>query len=134
MATLEKVSLKKVGYVILYVKDMAKAIAFYRDTLGIPVRFEDKNWSELETEGFTLALHQSDDIPSQHHASSPNITFKAEDIRATREALKAQGLEIGEINKVCEYDDVVGLSAEFQDPYGNKLSVYGEVPTADWKN
>jgi lactoylglutathione lyase len=48
-----------VSYAIVFVSDMRRSVSFYRDVVGIPVRFESPEWTELETEGATLALHLS---------------------------------------------------------------------------
>ena len=47
----------KLTYVIKFVGDMDRAVAFHRDTLGLPLKFESPGWSEFETGGTTLALH-----------------------------------------------------------------------------
>jgi lactoylglutathione lyase len=47
----------RVNYAIVFVSDMTRSVAFYRDVLGIPLRFESPHWSEFATEGATLALH-----------------------------------------------------------------------------
>ena len=44
-------------YVIKFVADMDAAIAFHRDTLGIPVKFATPFWTEMATGETTLALH-----------------------------------------------------------------------------
>jgi lactoylglutathione lyase len=50
---------RKVDYVMVRVSDMRRSVAFYRDTLGLPLRFESPGWSEFETGATTLALHAS---------------------------------------------------------------------------
>ena len=45
--------------VIVFVSDMKRSVAFYRDVLGLPLKFESPGWSEFKTEGATLALHAS---------------------------------------------------------------------------
>jgi len=50
----------RVGYAIIFVSDMARSVAFYRDTIGLPLRFETSAWTEFETGGATLALHASE--------------------------------------------------------------------------
>ena len=42
-------------YVIKFVTDMNKAVRFYRDTLGLQLRFESPGWSEFATGETTLA-------------------------------------------------------------------------------
>jgi len=60
----------QVSYMIVFVSDMKRAVSFYRDSLGLPLKFESPGWTEFETEGATLALHaskssdpQGDDLP-----------------------------------------------------------------------
>jgi len=47
----------KVSYAIVFVSDMKRSIAFYRDVIGLTLRFESPGWTEFATEGATLALH-----------------------------------------------------------------------------
>jgi len=47
----------KVDYIIINVSDMHRSVAFYRDTLGLRLKFESPAWSEFETGATTLALH-----------------------------------------------------------------------------
>jgi lactoylglutathione lyase len=47
----------RIGYVMVFVSNMQRSIAFYRDALGFPLRFESPGWTEFATEGATLALH-----------------------------------------------------------------------------
>jgi lactoylglutathione lyase len=49
----------KVDYVMVRVSDMRRSVAFYRDTLGLPLKFESPKWSEFETGATKLALHAS---------------------------------------------------------------------------
>ena len=47
----------RVNYAIVSVSDMTRSVAFYRDVLGLPVKFESPEWTEFTTDGATLALH-----------------------------------------------------------------------------
>ena len=49
----------RVNYAIVFVSDMSRAVSFYRDVCGLPLRFESPGWSEFSTAGATLALHAS---------------------------------------------------------------------------
>ena len=40
---------------------MQRGVSFYRDVLGLPLKFESPEWSEFSTDGATLALHPSED-------------------------------------------------------------------------
>jgi lactoylglutathione lyase len=50
----------RVNYAIVFVSDMKRSVAFYRDVIGLPLRFESPGWTEFATEGATLALHAAD--------------------------------------------------------------------------
>jgi lactoylglutathione lyase len=47
----------KIDYVMVNVSDMSRSVAFYRDVLGIPLKFESPGWSEFQSGATTLALH-----------------------------------------------------------------------------
>jgi lactoylglutathione lyase len=50
----------RINYSIIFVSDMERSIEFYRDVVGIPLKFESPGWTEFVTEGATLALHRCD--------------------------------------------------------------------------
>ena len=41
----------------LMAQDMDRAIAFYRDVVGLTVKFQSPRWTELAFDGSTIALH-----------------------------------------------------------------------------
>ena len=49
----------RVNYAIVFVSDMQRSVAFYRDVCGLPLKFDSPQWSEFATDGATLALHAS---------------------------------------------------------------------------
>jgi len=66
-------------YVIKFVTDMNKAVKFYRDTLGLQLRFESPSWSEFATGETTLALHPASD---QNPAGKVEFGFTVADVEA----------------------------------------------------
>jgi lactoylglutathione lyase len=50
----------RVSYAIVFVSDMKRSVSFYRDVVGLPLRFESPEWTEFATGGATLALHASE--------------------------------------------------------------------------
>ena len=44
-------------YVIKFVADMDRTVKFYRDVLGLPIKFQSPGWSEFVTGETILALH-----------------------------------------------------------------------------
>ncbi len=53
------------NYAIVFVSDMKRAVSFYRDVLGLPLKFESPEWTEFATDGATLALHASEGSTSE---------------------------------------------------------------------
>ena len=49
-------------YTIKFVSDMDAAVKFYRDTLGLPLKFQSPEWSEFVTGPTTLALHKASSL------------------------------------------------------------------------
>lgn len=50
----------RVNYTIVFVRDMKRSVAFYRDIVGLRMKFQSPGWTEFATDGATLALHQDD--------------------------------------------------------------------------
>ena len=91
------IQLKQLDYVIVYVSDMQRSLAFYRDTLELTLKFTSPGWTEFVTGSTTIALHvvggggeQSTTPQSLPPAGQAHIGFMVDDLEATYEALKAQ--------------------------------------------
>ncbi|MCW5821581.1 MAG: VOC family protein [Cyanobacteria bacterium TGS_CYA1] len=125
------IKLKTLSYVILYVPDTKEATTFYTEKLGFKVKMEEQGWVELESGPTTIALHESE--PGMKLACektlAPVLVFKVENIKEAFEALKNKGIQFSQEapQEVCATTDHVGFSADFTDPFGNKLSIYGET-------
>jgi lactoylglutathione lyase len=50
----------RLNYAIVFVSDMTRSVAFYRDVIGLPLKFESPGWSEFVTGEATLALHSGE--------------------------------------------------------------------------
>jgi lactoylglutathione lyase len=87
-----------VDYIMVNVSDMGRSVAFYRDTLGLALKFESPGWSEFETGTTTLALHAVDareaagpDAPSEPHAGTCSMGFSVADLDAVYAQLQSRG-------------------------------------------
>ena len=69
----------RLAYVIKFVADMDRAVAFYSETLGLPVKMTSPFWSELDTGDTVLALHPASDA---NPAGSCQLGFSLDDLRA----------------------------------------------------
>jgi catechol 2,3-dioxygenase-like lactoylglutathione lyase family enzyme len=83
-------------YTIVVVSDMARSVAFYRDTLGLRLKFESKFWSEFEAGDTTLALHgggEPNPGPEERmRAGTCFIGFTVPDLEAAVRELEAKGV------------------------------------------
>ena len=80
----------RLTYVIKFVGDMDRAIAFHRDTLGLDVRFASPFWTELVTGETTLALHPASD---ENPAGTVQVGFGVDDVEAFYVEKSAQGID-----------------------------------------
>jgi lactoylglutathione lyase len=55
----------RVSYAIVFVSDMKRSVSFYRNVIGLPLKFESPGWTEFATDGATLALHISERSSSE---------------------------------------------------------------------
>ena len=53
----------RLGYAILFVSDLERSIAFYRDVIGLPFRFANESYAEFATEGAKFALFANAFLP-----------------------------------------------------------------------
>ena len=64
---------KQLFAVCLLVKDFDKALAFYRDTLGLELNSQDGKYADFKLEGTSLAIFQKSDatsmFPAEHMKS-----------------------------------------------------------------
>ena len=56
----------RMSYAIVHVSDMQRAVTFYRDVLGLPLKFQSPGWTEFATGGASLALHGSRGTTAGH--------------------------------------------------------------------
>lgn len=129
MSVKSGVKIKNLGYVIVYVKDIERGVAFYRDTLGMTVKLDDSGWVEFDTGAATFALHVDPKLTGSRSPGQPIPVFCVDDINQTYESLKKAGVKFENPPKqVCEAGpNQIGLSADFLDPDGNPLSIFGTV-------
>ena len=112
---------------VLFVSDMARMIAFYRDGLGLHYRAErsSETWAEFDAGGVTLGLHSiPSEIAQRVEISTPpearsdtpiKLVFGAPDLEAARAHLIAHGAVMFEVTTWGTCD---GL-----DPEGNVFQI-----------
>ncbi len=114
------VRLSAVERIILYVRDTERSARWYSDILGLPARFKQPGWVELETKGVSLCLHSGREGGRVKDRTS--VAFKVEDFDATYRSLKLR-----EVPGLTEpFSPCAGVRClSFEDPDGNALGIEG---------
>jgi len=118
--------LSTIGQISITVTDVERAIAFYRDTLGIPFLFQVPNMVFFDCAGVRLMLAVSEK-PGEQFSSI--LYFEVPDIHAALEAMTSRGAAFeGEPHLVARLAGHDLWMAFFRDPDRNLLALMSEVP------
>lgn len=116
-------NIKRVGNVILAVKDLDKSIKFYNEIIGLPIRQQRRSWVDLGSKGALLSLHPASLTATHSGTSIENgvaIGFIVGDVKSAVEELRSKGVKI--------YRDVVdrdaGKNAIILDPDDYMISLF----------
>ena len=121
-------TLNEIGQIFVNVRDLDRAIEFYRDTLGMTFLFQaPPNMAFFDCGGIRLMLGIADRPELTHPASV--IYYKVEDIERVYETFKARGVEfIIKPHLVAPMPTYDLWLADFKDSEGNILALMSEVP------
>lgn len=123
---------KSICTVLCQVSDMDRAVAFYRDVLGLTPGHVTPYWSDFQVGSVRLGLHppfQGSEPPYSSPGKGWIVGIDVDDIRALKAQLVANSTEIA-----GDFHDVPGgVILDFRDPEGNNLQAveYG-TRTADF--
>jgi predicted enzyme related to lactoylglutathione lyase len=112
-----------VDFVCIPTRDHDRAVEFYGGTLGLEER---KRWGDMPATEFqagNLTVAVMDPSAFGMPEPSPNsvpIAFQVDDVEASREELKAKGVEF----QMEMIDSGVCHQAIFSDPDGNPLALH----------
>ena len=120
-------TLNQIGQIFVNVKDLDRAIAFYRDMLGMTYLFQaPPNMAFFDCGGIRIMLGIADRPDLDHPASI--IYYKVEDIERIYETFKARGVEfIVKPHLVAPMPTYDLWLADFKDSEGNFLALMSEV-------
>lgn len=131
MSATESVRLGSIGQIAINVKDLGRAVQFYRDTLGLRFLFEaPPQMAFFDCGGVRLMLGVASEPAFDHPASI--IYYRVHDIRAAHQALQQRGVVfITAPHLVARMPDHELWLADFRDTDGNVLALMSEV-RAGW--
>ncbi len=127
MTQLSTTQLSTIGQIAMTVKDLARAIEFYRDQLGMRFLFQaPPALAFFDCGGVRLMLDLPEDKEFDHPGSV--LYFKVDDIDRAYADLRARGVTFRrEPHLIAKMPDHELWMAFFDDTEGNTLALMSEV-------
>jgi catechol 2,3-dioxygenase len=142
---------KELGHIVLYVRNVERSAAFYRDVLGWRQIVGPGSSTPSATRAFPAAAFSAPSgrthhelllievgehaagLPQGRHIGLYHFGLKIgetdDDLRAALESLQRH-----EVKFVGASDHTVTHSLYILDPDGNEIELYVDVPDVDWRN
>ena len=109
---------EQVDFVSVPTRDISRAIAWYRDVLGLPV--SEHAEGEVETPNVTLSFWNPERDGEEFVPNVAGLALRVPDVEEARRELESKGVEFtGEI-----YDSGVCLMGFLKDPDGNTVILH----------
>ncbi len=121
-------TLGPIGQIAFTVRDLAPCVAFYRDSLGLPLMFEVPGMAFFNCGGQRLMLG----LPQGVEAKGNSILyFKVDNIEAAHADLSGRGVNfVRAPERAADLGTHVLWLAFMEDPEKNLLALMSEVPKA----
>ena len=129
MSADKNLGLNQIGQIAVNVHEMPRAVAFYRDTLGMRFLFEAPKMAFFDCGGVRLMLGLPEAAEFDHPASV--IYYKVGDIEAAHRTLVERGVAFeGPPHLIAKLPTHDLWMAFFRDPDRNVLALMCEKPKA----
>ncbi len=120
-------AIMQIRQIAINVHDTARAVEFYRDTLGLPLLFTAGPFAFFDCGGVRLMLTPPERPEFDHPASI--LYFKVGDIQSAHARLVQLGVKMeSEPHVVAKMPDHNLWVADFRDCEGNLMALMSEVP------
>jgi methylmalonyl-CoA/ethylmalonyl-CoA epimerase len=119
--------IRQIGQIAVTVRDLDRAVAFYRDTLGLTFLFQaPPKMAFFDCGGVRLMLGLPEDAEFDHPASI--LYYKVDDIQGTWAALEGRGADLRQPpHLLARMPDHELWMAFLRDSEGNTLALMSEV-------
>lgn len=116
----------KLGQVAVNVKNVDRAVAFYRDVIGLPLLFESNGLAFFQCEETRLLLSHAETEEFDHPSSV--LYFTVDDLSTSFNKLKEAGaVFIDEPHIIAKMGDTETWMAFFKDTEGNTHALMSEI-------
>jgi catechol 2,3-dioxygenase len=141
-------TVKELGHLVLYVRNLERSASFYRDVLGwrqvagpgadrdVRVPFPAAMFSSGRTHHELLLIEVGEDAPSPPSGRRTGLYHfglkvgeSDDELRAAFEQVRESGGRV-----VGTADHTVTHSVYILDPDGNEIELYVDVPGVDWRD
>jgi catechol-2,3-dioxygenase len=139
--------IKELGHLVLYVRDVERSAAFYRDILGFrqilpdpdgssPLPFPAAAFSSGRTHHELLLIEVGEDAASLPRGRRVGMYHFGLKVGDTDDELREALMQIHEkgVQIAGASDHTVTHSLYIFDPDGNEIELYIDVAGVDWKN
>jgi len=105
------------AYVVTH--DMERSVTFYRDALGLPVKFRDElKWTQFDAGGTNFAVSSPDE--AAEGAMGAVLIFEADSIAEASVTIEKNGGEVLGSRDMGDHGRVL----TFRDPDGNMVQLF----------
>jgi lactoylglutathione lyase len=121
-----------IGYVILFVGDLERSTAFYRDVIGLPFKLQGDGYVEFATQGTRFGLYDRNRLGelTGQDAEAPGraggeVVFLVGDVDAEAERLREAGVAVlkGPVDRAWGH-----RTLHVADPDGFVVELATEIP------
>ena len=117
--------ISSIGQIALTVKELPRAVGFYRDVLGLEYLFEASNMAFFNCGGTRIMLSEAESRDSTYNSI---IYYKTGDIHSACVSLKARGVQFdADPRMIARMPDHDLWMAFLRDSEGNLLALMSEV-------
>jgi resuscitation-promoting factor RpfA len=118
MGTTTEPLVRRLNVVYLYVSEMERSVALYRDLLGIPLEGDD-DWQEAALGGTRFALHRAHEGVGPLSAGTIHVNLEVADLEAAERRLRETGVAVEETMR-----EDWGAASRIVDPDGYELFLF----------
>lgn len=122
-------NIRNIGQVSVNVQDLSRAVAFYRDVLGLQYIWETNGMAFFQCSEVRLMLTLPENQDSTFGDQTSVIYYNVHDINEAYNDLVLQGVVFkGKPHEIGKLGDRSIMMAFFNDTEGNLVAIQSEVP------
>jgi predicted enzyme related to lactoylglutathione lyase len=110
---------KHFAFIAYSVRDVPKAIAFYRDVIGLkPGDTFTEHWAEFDVDGIAFGIGNGEPLGIMP-GTSFSAVFEVDDVAGERARLEKAGVPVSDVS-----ESPICYSVFVTDPEGNKFGIH----------